>query len=108
MTHNRSLLSVVIVMMSTLAILVAHADSNSIEQRKILPYLEAEGETTTVIYKPNIAWISPEKVMFGSDVKSSDNSIENLEDTSIKFLSKTRQVQLFDIATKKTEIYKNG
>jgi hypothetical protein len=108
MTHNSGLLGVAIAILNTLIIQIAHADGNSIEQRKILPYLEAEGETTTVIYKPNIAWISPEKVMFGSDVKSSDNSIENLEDTSINFLNKTRQVKLFDIAAIKSEIYKNG
>jgi hypothetical protein len=96
-----------LVALITLSALPALALESAV-QRKILPYLEAEGETTTVIYKPNIAWISPEKVMFGSDVKSSDNSIENLEDTSIKFLNKTRQVQLFDIAAIKTEIYKNG
>lgn len=107
MTHNRGLLGVVIVMMSTLAILVAHADSNSIEQKKILPYFEADGEVPSV-GTASMAWINTEKIIFSTFASSKSYRREELADKIIHHFDAGSQVVIFNVNTRNTEFYKKG
>jgi hypothetical protein len=106
MTNNRSLPSVAIALLSTLAILVAHADSNPIEQRRILPYLEAEGQANA--RNLQVRWVDPDKVVYQTSLEYKDNSIENYPDRGIIHIDQQGQVQIFDTITKKSEFHQKG
>lgn len=106
MTHNRSLVSVVIVTVFTLAIHAAHADSNPNVQRKILPYLEAGGQVNA--RNLQVGWVSPDKVIYQTSLEYKDNSIENHPDKGIIHIDQQVQVQIFDTITKKSEVHQKG
>ena len=93
---------------SIFASLSVQADSSVVEQRKILSYLEADGEVTNTTYGAYVAWLSADKVIYGSTINSSANSIENSSETSIKHHDDSSYVQIFSIDTNKTEFYRKG
>ncbi len=95
-----------IVGVNTLAILVAHADSTVVEQRKILPYLEAEGEVGWDA--PSMAWVNSEKIIFSTYTSSESYRREELADKIIHHFDEGSQVVIFNVNTKKTEFYRKG
>ncbi|NOT15659.1 MAG: hypothetical protein HOP21_08830 [Methylotenera sp.] len=107
MTKNRSLFSAVIVIIGALVILVAHADSNTFEQRKILPYLEAEGEVPS-FGAASMVWLNSEKIIFTTFASSESYRREELADKVIHHFDAGSQVVTFNVNTKMTEFYKKG
>jgi len=94
--------------MNGLVSLAAHADNNTTEQRKILPYREAGGEVTNTLYGVYVDWLSADQVIYRSNINSSINSIEKSPEISTKHHDYSDQVQIFSIGTNKTEFYRKG
>jgi hypothetical protein len=75
-------------------------------QRKILPYLEAEGQVNA--RNLQVRWVSPDKVVYQTSLEYKDSSIENYPDKGIIHVDQQEQVQLFDTGAKKTEFHTKG
>lgn len=100
------LANIFLLVASAFLVLSAHANANPLEQRKILPYIEAEGQADA--WKLQVRWIDPDKVIYQTSVKFNDNSVEDYPDKSILHIDQQGLVQIFDTVTKKSVFHQKG
>lgn len=85
--------------------LIAQAETSTV-QRKILPYLQAEGEN--ILINVQIKWVNSNKLLYQTSLDYSVSPYESLPDKDITNEDKIGQVQLFDTDSNRSQVYKKG
>jgi hypothetical protein len=85
--------------------LVATIQGCTPDNRNQIPYVEARGYVDTMIRGPVVSWLSPNKVIYGVNSTGRRNSYSGVNNVD---LEASKQVNILDITTQNTLLYRKG
>jgi hypothetical protein len=88
-----------------LLILVATIQGCTPDNSNQMPYIEASGYVDSMMPGSVVRWLSSNKVIYGVNATGKKNSYSGVNKVD---LESSKQVNILDITTKKTSIYKKG
>jgi hypothetical protein len=70
-----------------------------------MPFIEASGYVDTMVERGVVRWLSPDKVIYGINSTGKKNSYTGVNEPD---LESSKQVNILDITTQKTSLYRKG